>query len=61
VTGSVEAAGLANNGVVLGFFSHQDEDLSDAYPHRSGRSIVFWKSPPVYSVGRFMTGDCGFG
>jgi hypothetical protein len=59
VTGSVGAAGLANDGG--GLFWRQDEDLSDTYSHRSGGSVVFRISPPVYSTGRFMPGDCQLG
>jgi hypothetical protein len=32
---------------VLGFFSRQDEDQSDACLHRSGGSVMFWKAPSV--------------
>ena len=47
--------------VVLGFFSRQDDDLSDDYPHRSGWTVVFRKAPPTNSIGRLMPGDCWIG
>jgi hypothetical protein len=30
--------------MVLGFFSHQDEDMLDACPYRSSGSVTFWKA-----------------
>jgi hypothetical protein len=42
----------------LGFFSHQEEDLSDARPQQFGGRVIFRKAPPMYSTGRFMPGDC---
>jgi hypothetical protein len=33
--------------VVLGFFSHQVDDLSGAYFHQSRWIVVFWKALPA--------------
>jgi hypothetical protein len=46
--------------VVLGFFSRQDEDLSVAYPHRSGGSVMFQKASPVKFNARYDE-DCWIG
>jgi hypothetical protein len=45
---------------VIGFFSCQNEDLSDACPIDLVR-VVFQKAPPEYSIRRFMPRDCQLG
>jgi hypothetical protein len=44
--------------VFLGFFLCQYAGLRDACPHRYDGSVVFQKSPLVYSTGRFLPRDC---
>jgi hypothetical protein len=43
------------------FKSRKDDELPDACLHRPGWSVVFRKTPPMNSIGPFMSGDCWIG
>lgn len=44
--------------VVLGFFFCEDEDLPDADPFSSSRSIYFQKAPQVNRTAHLLPGVC---